>query len=650
MGNEQVFKLSVPTIGGPNIAQSVVNSSDVVINEWYADGAIRVANDFVELYNRSEFPADISGHFLTDRPFAIPEMSQLPPLSFIEANGYVELTADGNANQNDHLAFRISPELEQIGLFTSDLKRRDVIFSPHQTSEVSMARIPDGALTFGYSEIPTPGATNGSQNFVSFGFAMNDKWSYEVSGTDLGTEWRDPVFDDSAWPVGNGVIGRNSGFGQPLPLGTQIDLGPSTYYFRKRFSIGDDLDLDSASVSVTALFDDAIVLYLNGQEVLRRRLPPGEIRYDTLATENVFGTGIVDGPITIPANILQPGENVFAAEVHQSDSNFDIAFGLSLDGIIPVVEDNSLENLDRGLRITEVMYNSGDSSLDFIELANVSDQRLDIDGIRLSGGIDFVFPTIELAPNQIVVVAEDAVAFAERYGDAINVVGEYSGNLSNGGEEISLHFPEPFDAAILRFSYDDNWHPETDGQGRSLVIFDPLLRFDHWSQAAAWRPSQQVGGTPGRRESGDGVFGDLNDDGEVDVRDIDLLCSGIRADDIQFDLNNNGSVELADLEFLVESIMGTVVGDSNLDGVFNSRDLVELFQIDEYEDGIANNSTWSDGDWNCDGEFSTQDLVYAFQKGSYLALSRPNVDLSSIGASLDLETNNNRQDNANKKA
>lgn len=70
-----------------------------------------------------------------------------------------------------------------------------------------------------------------------------------------------------------------------------------------------------------------------------------------------------------------------------------------------------------------------------------------------------------------------------------------------------------------------------------------------------------------------------------------------------------------------------VPGDANRDGVFDSSDLVAVFQIGEYDDGIAKNSTWGDGDWNGDGEFDSADLVVAFQSGQYtnVAVLYPDV-------------------------
>ena len=75
--------------------------------------------------------------------------------------------------------------------------------------------------------------------------------------------------------------------------------------------------------------------------------------------------------------------------------------------------------------------------------------------------------------------------------------------------------------------------------------------------------------------------------------------------------------------------MGTSLGDVNLDGLFNSRDIVLVFQAGEYEDGVAGNSTWADGDWNCDGEFDSGDFVFALSAGGFTAAVSPAAVTSS---------------------
>ena len=67
----------------------------------------------------------------------------------------------------------------------------------------------------------------------------------------------------------------------------------------------------------------------------------------------------------------------------------------------------------------------------------------------------------------------------------------------------------------------------------------------------------------------------------------------------------------------VHDVLGTWMGDSNLDGEFNSGDLVTVFGVGEYEDATDGNSGWEDGDWNGDMDFNSSDLVTAFSDGGY---------------------------------
>ena len=110
---------------------------------------------------------------------------------------------------------------------------------------------------------------------------------------------------------------------------------------------------------------------------------------------------------------------------------------------------------------------------------------------------------------------------------------------------------------------------------------------------------------------------DLNDDGQVDSRDISRICAAIHSQDARLDLSGDGQVDSADLIHFVQIYLQSGIGDANLDGVFDSRDFVLVFQSGEFQDQIANNSDWSEGDWNCDGDFSTSDLVFAFQFGQF---------------------------------
>lgn len=81
------------------------------------------------------------------------------------------------------------------------------------------------------------------------------------------------------------------------------------------------------------------------------------------------------------------------------------------------------------------------------------------------------------------------------------------------------------------------------------------------------------------------------------------------------------------------------VGDSTLDGVFDSSDLVAVFGRGLYEDNHfeagLRNADWGSGDWNLDREFDSGDLVLAFSAGSYargaLAVPEPSSRLIWLG-------------------
>ncbi len=77
-------------------------------------------------------------------------------------------------------------------------------------------------------------------------------------------------------------------------------------------------------------FDDGFVLYLNGQEILRRGLPPGPIDYTALASSHEGGAYETFN-LQAAIAVLVPGNNVLAAEVHQTNpGSSDLAFDLDL--------------------------------------------------------------------------------------------------------------------------------------------------------------------------------------------------------------------------------------------------------------------------------------------------------------------------------
>ena len=163
------------------------------------------------------------------------------------------------------------------------------------------------------------------------------------------------------------------------------------------------------------------------------------------------------------------------------------------------------------LRITEILYNPNPPAegspyagkdLEFIELHNTGSEALDLTGVAFTGGVSFAFEDgATLAAGSYGVVVSNREAFVSKFGDGPLVLGEYAGNLNNGGERIALQ--DAFNENILAFSYDQEWSPEADTQGHSLVVADTNAEVAKWDLAEQWQASPAADGTPGAA-SGDG--------------------------------------------------------------------------------------------------------------------------------------------------
>ncbi len=107
--------------------------------------------------------------------------------------------------------------------------------------------------------------------------------------------------------------------------------------------------------------------------------------------------------------------------------------------------------------------------------------------------------------------------------------------------------------------------------------------------------------------------GDLDDNGQLDVDDIDELLALLATlggnptpDGYElYDINSDSMLDMSDVEFLVEAMMGTVFGDLNLDGAVDAGDLA----IIAGNFGMIGDWSWADGDVNGDGIIDAGDLA-----------------------------------------
>ncbi|MEX2185449.1 MAG: lamin tail domain-containing protein [Pirellulales bacterium] len=214
------------------------------------------------------------------------------------------------------------------------------------------------------------------------------------------------------------------------------------------------------------------------------------------------------------------------------------------------------------LRVTEIMYHPADPTaaeltaghadadlFEFIELHNTSATlTLDLTNVRFTNGITFTFGNTLLAPGAYAVLVSNIDAFAARYG-AVPVAGQYTGNLSNGGEGLKIEDADG--GTIHEFAYDDvgiGWHSVTDGSGPSLVITSTALPLAAWGNGPSWRPSFATAGTPG---ADDPILADIDGNGRVDLSDLAIIQRYFGtiggATPAMGDLNGDGNVNRADV-------------------------------------------------------------------------------------------------------
>ncbi|MBN1672601.1 MAG: lamin tail domain-containing protein [Kiritimatiellae bacterium] len=155
--------------------------------------------------------------------------------------------------------------------------------------------------------------------------AQGATWRYRkgtAEATAPPAAWRLPPFDDSGWASGTAPLGYGaSGCATVL---TDMQYSYTSFFMRRAFQIGSPALVQD--LRLWARYDDAFVVWVNGEEVARVNAPgaPGTfLPFDTLAsvsTNDAQWSAVLAGD-ALPA--LRPGTNVVAAQLFnaQADSS-----------------------------------------------------------------------------------------------------------------------------------------------------------------------------------------------------------------------------------------------------------------------------------------------------------------------------------------
>ena len=412
----------------------------------------------------------------------------------------------------------------------------------YYTTDGTDPRLPGGDVNPGAKIATFGGGGPVPVTYISSG----NPWKYLDNGTDQGDAWREANFDDLAWPSGASELGYGSdGEG----AGTRLSFGPSssskypTTYFRTNVVIPDPSIFFNFLLRVK--YDDGIAIYINGREVLRQNL-------DSNASFSSYANSTVSDEsgwkeFTLPKTVFSSGSNVIAAEIHQaSGSSSDIRFDMFLRGETTLgggdnVTDpfylksptllrarsydggsnkwsalneaffsiDSVPAASTNLIISEINYHpykptkveelevsSDRDDYEFIEFFNSGNKAIDLTGLRFDLGVNFTFSdnTI-LASGQYLLLIRNRDAFESRYGARNVQIQEYTGRLSNDGEQLRIVNDDS--ETIIDFTYNDQlpWPKPADGEGATLSLSGNVI-----SNPSNWSQSRTFGGSPGEAE------------------------------------------------------------------------------------------------------------------------------------------------------
>ncbi len=357
-------------------------------------------------------------------------------------------------------------------------------------------------------------------------------------------------FNDAGWMLGSGAPGGvgyevSVGYEGFITLNTAIQMfgSQTSCFIRIPFTLdARTSEYDSGTLSIR--YDDGFIAYLNGVEIARRNfdgVPSWNSSADTLH-DDVVATSFEDIEISNFSNLLRAGENILAIHgLNESITSSDFLISAELKAVSFTDPDNgdassvypytgpisitrstevkaralvggmwsaineaifAVGPVAENLRISEIMYHPADfggpkdAETEYIELVNIGSEAINLNFVAFTDGVEFTFDDYTLEPNQYALVVRNIDAFEAKYGPDLPIAGQYEGSLDNGGEHIELR-----DAAgqiIHSFTYDDDWYDVTDGSDYSLTIADPINTLpEAWGLDLAWRPSTDVGGSPG---------------------------------------------------------------------------------------------------------------------------------------------------------
>lgn len=179
-----------------------------------------------------------------------------------------------------------------------------------------------GCLVVSTVSVTALGSTTTVLDFGSSG------WAYYRGAEQPAKNW---TTTKAQWPRGTAPLGFGTESGTlGTTLKNDVTCAPPATYFQKSFSLD---RAPSGGLTLTTWADDGVIIYVNGNEVLRHNLPAGAVRNTTTATTAVASKAARSHLVSasVPAWALDTGINLLSAQVQSADASSSVSFDARLE-------------------------------------------------------------------------------------------------------------------------------------------------------------------------------------------------------------------------------------------------------------------------------------------------------------------------------
>lgn len=512
--------LCTPTLGAPNVATAVVGPRNAIkVNEWMVRPSS--GDDYIELFNSTNKPVDISGIYISDKD-SDRLQHRVPQRSYIGTGpmgGFQQFDSDNDTDPYpaNEIPFGLNDSGDLLVLTDTDqVTTIDRVTWGVQTTGVSQGRLPDGSANIVFfpkiNDYDT--ASPGDPNYLIFtNIYINEILPHTDPPLEDAVEIQNRTggsLNINGWWLSNG---RNNRKKYRLPTAAPTPANGFRVIYE---GVGTSVGFNSSSTNAVQPFTF------------------NSARGDQVVLSQVDGSGNLTGYIVYES--FEPSANAVSFGHYRTSVSNDYKFVAISQRSFGVDDPNTVLEFRTGtgrtnpyprvgpLVVNEIMFFPSNTTYidtngllttasnpleEYVEIWNITSQTVPLydpayptNQWRLQGGIDFKFPITNLAPNQFcLVVAFDPNTnasalnnFRVRFNVPFNVpiFGPWTGTLNNDGESVEIYRPDPPqapgrpDAGLVpyirvdKINYEDGapWPPVTSGgisTGRTLQRRNPLL-------------------------------------------------------------------------------------------------------------------------------------------------------------------------------